>query len=63
MLGGENAFLLEQLGFGHTSTNQMSSCTWGVVYSYFANSTVGVLPDALRAGCAHSLLIGFYTIF
>ena len=43
---GDNAFLLEQLGFGHTSLAQPSDCTLSVVTNYFANSTVGVVLDA-----------------
>lgn len=39
-LFGDDAFLVEQLGFGHTSFAQGSSCTLGVVVNYFANSTV-----------------------
>jgi hypothetical protein len=41
MLG--NAFLVEQLGFGHTSLAQVSSCTLGVMLNYVANFTVGVV--------------------
>ena len=39
---GDNAFLLEQLGFGHTTLVQVSTCTMGVVANYFVNSEVGV---------------------
>jgi len=37
---GDKAFLIEQLGFGHTSLAQVSSCTSSVMYSYLANNTV-----------------------
>ena len=40
---GDNAFLLEQLGFGHTTLAQPSACTLGAMVSYFANSTVRVV--------------------
>ena len=39
----DNTFLLEQLGFGHTSFGQPSAYTVGVVTNYFANSAVGVV--------------------
>jgi len=45
---GDNAFLLEQLGFGHASIAQTSSCTLGVMYDYFANST---LPEGRSSQC------------
>ncbi|KAF9785048.1 hypothetical protein BJ322DRAFT_1108516 [Thelephora terrestris] len=45
---GDNAFLLEQLGFGHTSIAQFSSCTLGVMINFFANST---LPKGRTAQC------------
>ena len=37
---GDNAFLVEQLGYGHTSLAQTSSCTLGIMVNYVANSTV-----------------------
>jgi hypothetical protein len=40
---GDNAFLVEQLGFGHSSLAQTSSCTLNIVSNYFVNSTVGVV--------------------
>ena len=39
----KNSFLLEQLGFGHSSLAQISTCTWGVIGNYVANSTVRFL--------------------
>ena len=39
---GDNAFLVEQLGFGHTSIAQSSSCTISVMINYLANTTVRV---------------------
>ena len=39
---GDNAFLVHQLGFGHTSLAQTSSCTLSVMINYIANSTVSV---------------------
>ncbi|KAF9793491.1 Alpha/Beta hydrolase protein [Thelephora terrestris] len=45
---GNNAFLLEQLGFGHTSIAQVSSCTLGVAANYIVNST---LPQGSTAQC------------
>ena len=53
---GDNAFLLEQLGFGHSTLAQTSACTIGVVANYFANSEVGVVPRSLYAGCASTLI-------
>jgi hypothetical protein len=44
---GNNAFLIEQLGFGHTSLGQVSTCTLNIVADYITNSTVGVLHSAL----------------
>ena len=44
---GDDSFLVEQLGFGHTSLAQVSSCTVGVVANYFENSTVGVGSDGM----------------
>ena len=40
LLGSDNAFLIEQLGFGHSSLAQVSSCTMGVISSFIANATV-----------------------
>ncbi|KAF9793484.1 hypothetical protein BJ322DRAFT_132608 [Thelephora terrestris] len=37
---GDDTFLLQQLGFGHTSLAQVSSCTLGIVGNYVANSTL-----------------------
>ncbi|KAF9644793.1 alpha/beta-hydrolase [Thelephora ganbajun] len=45
---GDNAFLVEQLGFGHTSLAQASSCTLGIIRNYFANS---VLPQERSTQC------------
>lgn len=45
---GDNGFLVEQLGFGHTSLAQSSSCTLGVMLRYFANST---LPKGRSVQC------------
>jgi len=42
LLGSDNAFLIEQLGFGHSSLAQVSSCTLGVISSYIANAVVRV---------------------
>ena len=39
---GDNAFLVEQLGFGHTSIAQSSSCTIDVMINYLVNTTVRV---------------------
>ena len=39
---GNNAFLVEQLGFGHTSIAQSSSCTIDVMINYLVNATVRV---------------------
>ena len=39
---GDNAFLVEQLGFGHTSLAQSSSCTSSIMANYLLNSTVGI---------------------
>lgn len=52
---GDNTFLLEQLGFGHTSIAQFSSCTLGIMINYFVNSTVVIsaYPDSVL------VLIGF----
>ena len=44
---GDNAFLIEQLGFGHTSTSQPSSCTTGIMANYFINSVVST-PGIMR---------------
>ena len=52
MLGG-NAYLLEQVGFGHTSLAQASTCTTGVVLNYLSSSTVGVI--FMQAGWAFML--------
>ncbi|KAF9644641.1 hypothetical protein BDM02DRAFT_3121546, partial [Thelephora ganbajun] len=45
---GDNAFLLEQLGFGHTSIAQVSSCTLSVMTNYFKDST---LPKGRSIQC------------
>ncbi|KAF9644794.1 alpha/beta-hydrolase, partial [Thelephora ganbajun] len=45
---GNNAFLVEQLGFGHTSLAQASSCTLDIIRDYFANS---VLPQERSTQC------------
>ena len=58
---GDNAFLLEQLGFGHSTLAQTSACTIGVVANYFGNSEVGVFSHSLHAGCA-SMLTEFANI-
>jgi hypothetical protein len=55
---GDNAFLVEQLGFGHSSLAQVSSCTVGVVAAYIENSTVGVVYDG-----SVSLLIGLMAFY
>ena len=39
---GNNAFLLEQLGLGHTSLGQVSTCTLNTVVNYIKDSAVGV---------------------
>jgi hypothetical protein len=39
----DNAFLIGQLGFGHSSVVQVSSCTFAIVNSYIVNSAVGVV--------------------
>jgi len=52
---GDNAFLLEQLGFGHTTVAQVSACTMGVVANYFIKSEVGV-SYLIHAGCAFTLI-------
>ena len=52
---GDNGFLLEHLGFGHTSIAQFSSCTLGIMNNYFANSTV-VVPLCF---CRPYVLIDF----
>jgi hypothetical protein len=41
-LFGEDAFLIEQLGFGHSSIAQTSLCSLSVVADFIANSTVGL---------------------
>jgi len=40
---GDNAYLLEQLGDGHTSLAQRSSCTINVMLNYISSSTVGTV--------------------
>jgi len=45
---GDNAFLVEQLGFGHTSLAQSSACTFGIMAGYFVNST---LPEGRSVQC------------
>ena len=50
---GDNAFLVEQLGFGHTSIAQSSSCTIGVMINYLVNTTVRV----------SFLLYAYYTFY
>ena len=45
---GDNAFLIENLGFGHTSLlGQRSSCTIGIMANYFINSVVST-PGIVR---------------
>jgi len=46
---GENAYLVEQLGSGHTSLAQRSSCTIGVMLNYVSSST---LPAQRTSQCA-----------
>ena len=48
---GDNAFLLEQLGFGHASVAQTSACTTSVIANYFANAKVGVIFRSTYAAC------------
>ena len=40
---GDNAYLVEQLGFGHSSLAQVSSCTYAVLADYLLNSTVCII--------------------
>lgn len=53
---GDDAFLLEQLGFGHSTVAQTSACTVGVVANYIANSKVGVVYQSMYGGCALTLI-------
>lgn len=53
---GDNAFLLEQLGFGHSTLAQVSACTVGVVNNYFAKSEVSVVSSLMCAGCELTLI-------
>jgi len=46
---GDNAYLVEQLGSGHTSLAQYSSCTVGVMLKYLSSST---LPAQRSSQCA-----------
>jgi len=42
---GDHATLVEQLGVGHVSIAQFSSCTLGIVANYVKNSKVCPLPS------------------
>ena len=58
---GDDAFLLEQLGFGHSTFAQTSACTIGVVTNYFENSKVGAVPRyALLVG-SHRLVLPIFS--
>ena len=46
---GDDAFLLEQLGFGHASVAQTSACTTSVIANYFANTKAGVIFRSIYA--------------
>lgn len=48
---GDDAFLLEQLGFGHASVAQTSACTTSVIANYFENTKVGVIFRSIYAAC------------
>ena len=50
---GDSAFLIEQLGFGHTSIFQPSSCTIGIMANYFINSVVST-HDIVRWLALHA---------
>jgi pimeloyl-ACP methyl ester carboxylesterase len=45
---GDNAYLLEQVGFGHSSVAQASTCTMGVMLNYLSSST---LPSGRTSQC------------
>ncbi|KAI5889408.1 uncharacterized protein SCHCODRAFT_02634437 [Schizophyllum commune H4-8] len=45
---GDSAVLLEQVGYGHSSLAEQSSCTIGVVAEYFTN---GTLPEGDGTKC------------
>jgi hypothetical protein len=60
---GDNAFLLEQLSFGHATVAQTSACTLGVVANFFAKSEVCVVSHWMYAGYAFTLIDFFITNF
>lgn len=37
---GDSAVLLQQVGYGHTSLAEQSTCTIGIVAKYFTNGSV-----------------------
>ena len=46
---GNHATLVEQLGVGHVSVAQFSSCTLGIVVNFVVNSTVCSWSSQLQA--------------